>query len=151
MPANTSAAHQAEVLAIRRRLADAVQALGWYTGDLDDLNTAGVARLPGMGQAAQAHLDRHRQRVIRLTDAAREYREEAREALSRLGPVPAHPRGGFHHRLQKAAPGLLPSEVIEGGGSHETWPPISISTTTRLRAVVNGSRPRRRATGPVGP
>jgi len=44
---------QAEVLAIRRRLAGAVQSLGWYTGDLDDVNVAGVAALPGMSPAAQ--------------------------------------------------------------------------------------------------
>jgi hypothetical protein len=63
---SSSRGAKAEVLAIRRRLADAVQALGWYTGDLDDLNAEGVAQLPSMSQAAQAHLDRHRQRVIRL-------------------------------------------------------------------------------------
>ncbi len=78
---SSSRGAQTEVLIIRRRLADAVQSLGWYTGDLHDLIAAGVAQLPGMGPGAQAHLDRHRQRVIRLTDAAREYREEAREAL----------------------------------------------------------------------
>ena len=78
---NSSRGSQAEVLAIRRRLADAVQSLGWYTGDLDDVIAADVAQLPVLGPGAQAHLDRHRQRVVRLTDAAREYREEAREAL----------------------------------------------------------------------
>ena len=78
---NSSRGSQAEVLAILRRLADAVQSLGWYTGDLDDVTAAGVAQLPGLGPGAQAHLDRHRQRVVRLTDAARDYREEAREAL----------------------------------------------------------------------
>ena len=68
---NTSRGSQAEVLAIRRRLAEAVQSLGWYTGDLDDLTAAGVAQLPGLAPGAQAHLDRHRQRVVRLTDGAR--------------------------------------------------------------------------------
>ena len=76
---NSSRGFQAEVLAIRRRLAEAVQSLGWYTGDLDDLIAAGVAQPPGLGPSAQAHLDRHRQRVVRLTDAGREYRQEARE------------------------------------------------------------------------
>jgi magnesium transporter len=72
---------RAELLAIQRRLADAVQSLGWYTGDLEELIAAGVDQLPGMGIDAEAHFDRHRKRVIRMTEAAREYREEAREAL----------------------------------------------------------------------
>jgi Mg2+ and Co2+ transporter CorA len=49
---NSSRGSQAEVLAIRRRLADAVQSLGWYTGDLDDVIAAGVAQLPGLGPGA---------------------------------------------------------------------------------------------------
>ncbi len=81
---SSSRGAQAEVLAIRRRLADAGQALGWYTGDLDDLNTAGVAQLPGMSPAAQAHLGRHRQRIIRLTEAARpRSRRQARRCRGR--------------------------------------------------------------------
>jgi magnesium transporter len=72
---------RAELLAIQRRLAAAVQSLGWYTGDLDELIAAGVDQLPGMGHDAQAHFDRHRKRIIRMTDAAQDYREEAREAL----------------------------------------------------------------------
>ena len=52
---------------------------------------------------------------------------------------------------RKAAPGLLPGDVIESGGSHETWPSVSISTTTKLRAAMNGNRPWRRTPVPVGP
>lgn len=111
---SSSRGAQAEVLAIRRRLADAVQALGWYTGDLDDLNTAGVARLPGMGQAAQAHLDRHRQRVIRLTDAAREYREEAREALSQYAENISGRQGQVINFLAVISAIFLPLTFITG-------------------------------------
>jgi magnesium transporter len=78
---NTRNNARAELLAIQRRLAAAVQALGWYTGDLDELIAAGLDQLPGMGHDAQAHFDRHRKRIIRMTDAAQDYREEAREAL----------------------------------------------------------------------
>ncbi len=111
---SSSRGAQAEVLAIRRRLADAVQALGWYTGDLDDLNTAGVAQLPGMGQAAQAHLDRHRQRVIRLTDAAREYREEAREALSQYAENISGRQGQVINFLAVISAIFLPLTFITG-------------------------------------
>lgn len=75
---------QAEVLAIRRRLADAFQSLSWYAGDLDDLNAGGVGQLPGMGPGAQPHFDRHHNRVIRMRDAARDYREEAGEVLGQF-------------------------------------------------------------------
>jgi Mg2+ and Co2+ transporter CorA len=79
-----SLATQAEVLAIRRRLADAVHSLGWYAGDLDDLNAGGVGQLPGMGPGAQPHFDRHYNRVIRMRDAARDYREEAGDVLGQF-------------------------------------------------------------------
>jgi hypothetical protein len=75
---------QAEFLAIQRRLADAFKNLGWYTGDLDDMNAAGIAQPPGMGSGAQPHFDRHRQRVSRLRDSARDYREEAGAVLRQL-------------------------------------------------------------------
>ena len=50
-------AAQAEVLTIRRRLADAVQSLGWYAGDLDDLNAGGIGHaprwVPGLSQTTR--------------------------------------------------------------------------------------------------
>lgn len=93
-------------------------------------------------------------------------------AVASEGQAPARQRGGrvrmtdidpaadieFHSvdghvtvRVPLAGPVTLPSEVIECGGGHETRPPVSISTTTKLRAVVNGSRPRRRTPALVGP
>ncbi len=111
---SSSRGAQAEVLAIRRRLADAVQSLGWYTGDLDDLIAAGIAQLPGMGPAAQPHLDRHRQRVIRLTDAAREYREEAREALGQYSENISGRQGQVINFLAVISAIFLPLTFITG-------------------------------------
>ena len=111
---SSSRGAQAEVVAIRRRLAEAVQSLGWYIGDLDDLNAAGVAELPGMSPAAQAHLDRHRQRVIRLTDAAREYREEAREALSQYSENISGRQGQVINFLAVISAIFLPLTFITG-------------------------------------
>jgi Mg2+ and Co2+ transporter CorA len=111
---SSSRGAQAEVLAIRRRLADAVQSLGWYTGDLEDLSAAGVAQLPGMSPAAQAHLDRHRQRVIRLTEAAREYREEAREALSQYAENISGRQGQVINFLAVISAIFLPLTFITG-------------------------------------
>ena len=111
---NSSRGSQAEVLAIRRRLADAVQSLGWYTGDLDDVIAADVAQLPVLGPGAQAHLDRHRQRVVRLTDAAREYREEAREALGEYSQNISGLQGQVINFLAVISAIFLPLTFITG-------------------------------------
>ena len=42
---------QAEVLAIRRRLADTVQSLSWYAGDLGEMNAGDVGQLAGIAPA----------------------------------------------------------------------------------------------------
>jgi Mg2+ and Co2+ transporter CorA len=111
---NSCRGSQAEVLAIRRRLADAVQSLGWYIGDLDDLIAAGTAQLPDRGPGAQAHLDRHRQRVVRLTDAAREYREEARETLGQYSENLSGRQGQVINFLAVISAIFLPLTFITG-------------------------------------
>lgn len=111
---NSSRGSQAEVLAIQHRLADAVHSLGWYTGDLDDVTAAGVAQLPCLGPGAQAHLDRHRQRVLRLTDAAREYREEAREVLGQYSQNISGRQGEVINFLAVISAIFLPLTFITG-------------------------------------
>jgi len=111
---DSSRGSPAEILAIRRRLAAAVQSLGWYTGDLDDLIAAGVAQLPALGPGAQAHLDRHRQRVVRLTDAARGYREEAREALGQYSQNISDRQGQVINFLAVISAIFLPLGFITG-------------------------------------
>jgi magnesium transporter len=110
----SSPGSQAEVLAIRRGLADAVQSLGWYIGDLDDVIAAGVAQLPVLGPGAQAHLDRHRQRIVRLTDAAREYREEARETLGEYSQNISGRQGQVINFLAVISAIFLPLTFITG-------------------------------------
>jgi magnesium transporter len=105
---------QAEVLTIRRRLADAVQSLGWYAGDLDDLNAGGVGQLPGMGPGAQPHFDRHRQRVIRMRDAARDYREEAGDALGQFSANISGRQGQVINFLAVISAIFLPLTFITG-------------------------------------
>ena len=69
---------------MRRRLAGAAQSLRWYAGDLDELNAGGIGQLPGMGPGAQPHFDRHRSRVIRMRDAARDYSDDAQDVLGQF-------------------------------------------------------------------
>ena len=105
---------QAEVLAIRRRLAHAVQSLGWYTGDLDDLNIAGVAELPGLDLAAQPYFDRHHRRVIRIRDAARDYREEAGDVLAQFSATISGRQGQVINFLAVISAIFLPLTFITG-------------------------------------
>jgi magnesium transporter len=67
-----------------------------------------------MGSAAQPHLDRHRQRVIRLTDAAREYREEAREALGQYSQNISGRQGQVINFLAVLSAIFLPLTFITG-------------------------------------
>jgi magnesium transporter len=105
---------RAELLSIRHRLADAVQSLGWYTGDLDDVNVAGVTELPGMGPGAQPHFDRHRQRVIRMRDAARDYREEAGDVLGQFSANISGRQGQVINFLAVISAIFLPLTFITG-------------------------------------
>ena len=112
----TSVAHgaQAEVLAIRRRLADAVQSLSWYAGDLHDLDAGGVGQLPGMGRGAQPHFDTHLRRVIRMRDAAREYREEAGDVLGQFSANIGNRQGEVINFLAVISAIFLPLSFFTG-------------------------------------
>lgn len=72
-----------EIVRIRRTLAQAVQSLTWYANDVQDLSGS-IDQLPGMHPGAEAHFDRHQQRVIRTRDTASAYRDEAKEALGQF-------------------------------------------------------------------
>jgi Mg2+ and Co2+ transporter CorA len=67
-----------------------------------------------MGPGAQEHLDRHRQRVLRLRDAAREYREEAREALGQLSATISNRQGQVINFLAVISAIFLPLTFITG-------------------------------------
>ena len=105
---------QAEVLAIRRRLADAVQSLSWYAGDLDDLDAGGIGQLPGMGPGAQPHFDRHKGRVIRMRDAARDYREEAGDVLGQFSANISNRQGQVINFLAVISAIFLPLSFFTG-------------------------------------
>ena len=117
----TSVSHgaQAEVLAIRRRLADVVQSLSWYAGDLDDLDAGGVGQLPGMGRGAQPHFDTHLRRVIRMRDAARDYREEAGDVLGQFSANIGNRQGEVINFLAVISAIFLPLSLLYRVFRHE--------------------------------
>jgi len=70
-----------ELVKILGILTDAIQELGWYAHDLEDIAEM-ADELPGMHPGAQQHFDRHRRRVTRMQENARNIREQAKDALS---------------------------------------------------------------------
>jgi hypothetical protein len=73
---------EGELIRIRRELSEAVQALGWYVGDLHHFDSA--RQLPGMDAADESGFNLHRRRAAQIRDAARDYRDESQDASGRL-------------------------------------------------------------------
>ena len=71
-----------ELIKTRRVLSEAVQALGWYAGDLNHF--LGASQLPGMNASAETLFTYHRSRVAQLREAAKDCREEAQDALGQI-------------------------------------------------------------------
>jgi magnesium transporter len=70
-----------ELVKILGILTDAIQELGWYAADLEDVADIEVD-LPGMRPGAPQHFDHHRRRVTRMQENARNIREQEQDALS---------------------------------------------------------------------
>jgi magnesium transporter len=99
-----------EIVKIRRTLSGAVQALTWYGNDLEDF--ADTVDRPDLGSGSQAHFDRHQQRVRRMRDAAKDYREEAKDALGQYAENAANRQGQLINVLTAVATLFLPLTFI---------------------------------------
>lgn len=100
-----------EILRIRRTLNMAGQALTWYANDLEDL-AGRVEHLPGMRPGAQAHFDRHQRHAVRIRDAAKDYRDEAKDALGQFSSNTANRQGQLINVLTVVATFFLPLTFI---------------------------------------
>jgi Mg2+ and Co2+ transporter CorA len=100
-----------EIVRIRRTLSGAVRVLTWYGNDLDDF-AGNVDQLPGTGPGSEAHFDRHRQRVRRMRDAAKDYREEAKDALAQYSSNTTNRQGQLINILTVVATLFLPLTFI---------------------------------------
>jgi Mg2+ and Co2+ transporter CorA len=100
-----------EIIKIRRILAEAVQGLTWYADDLADL-AGTVDQLPGSGPGAEAHFDRHQQRVVRMRDAAKDYRDEAKDALGQYSSNISNRQGQLINVLTVVSALFLPLTFI---------------------------------------
>ena len=94
-------------------LTDAIQELGWYAHDLEDIAEM-VDGLPGMRPGAQQHFDRHRRRVTRMQENTRNIRDQAKDALSHYSEVVAGRQAQVINALTIVATVFLPLSFLTG-------------------------------------
>jgi magnesium transporter len=102
-----------ELVKILGILTDAIQELGWYAHDLEDIAEM-VDELPGMRPGAQQHFDRHRRRVTRMQENARNIREQAKDALSHYSDFVAGRQAQVINALTIVATVFLPLSFLTG-------------------------------------
>jgi len=102
-----------ELVKILGILTDAIQELGWYAHDLEDI-TEMVDALPGTRPGAQQHFDRHRRRVTRMQEGARNVREQAKDALSHYSELVAGRQAQVINALTIVATVFLPLSFLTG-------------------------------------
>jgi magnesium transporter len=102
-----------ELVKILGILTDAIQELGWYAHDLEDIAEM-VDGLPGMRPGAQQHFDRHRRRVTRMQENTRNIREQAKDALSHYSEYVAGRQAQVINALTIVATVFLPLSFLTG-------------------------------------
>jgi magnesium transporter len=102
-----------ELVKILGILTDAIQELGWYAHDLEDIADM-VDGLPGTRPGAQQHFDRHRRRVTRMQENARNIREQAKDALSHYSESVAGRQAQVINVLTIVATVFLPLSFLTG-------------------------------------
>ena len=102
-----------ELIQILGLLTEGIQELGWYSLDLEEAAEK-LDRLPGMGPGAQQFLDRHRQRVARLSANGKDIRGEAKDALSHYSDVIAGRQAQVINSLTIVATVFLPLSFLTG-------------------------------------
>ena len=102
-----------ELIDILGVLTNGIQELGWYADDLD--NVAEIPdSLPALGSDAHLRFDRHRRRVSRMSDNAREQRVETNQALDHYASVVAGRQAQVINTLTIVATVFLPLSFLTG-------------------------------------
>lgn len=102
-----------ELVQVLGIITDGIQELGWYSHDLEEIAET-VDRLPGMSPGAQQHFDRHRQRVIRITESGKDIRAEAKDALCHYSEIVAGRQAQVVSTLTIIATVFLPLSFLTG-------------------------------------
>jgi Mg2+ and Co2+ transporter CorA len=109
-----------ELVKILGILTDAIQELGWYANDLEDIaeNFEDIAEmahgLPGIRPSAQQYFDRHRRRVTRMRENGKNIREQAKDALSHYSDFVAGRQAQVINALTIVATVFLPLSFLTG-------------------------------------
>ncbi len=102
-----------ELIDILGVLTNGIQELGWYADDLE--NVAEITNsLPTLGSDAHLRFDRHRHRVSRMSDNAREQRVETNQALDHYASVVAGRQEQVINALTIVATVFLPLSFLTG-------------------------------------
>ena len=102
-----------ELVQILGIITDGIQEMGWYSHDLEEIAET-VDQLPGMRPGAKPHFERHRQRVTRMRENAKDIREQAKDALSHYSEFVASRQAQVISSLTVVATVFLPLSFLTG-------------------------------------
>jgi Mg2+ and Co2+ transporter CorA len=102
-----------EIVGILRILTELVQGLTWYGSDLDDV-AGTIEQLPGMRGGVTERFTRHRERVSRMRESARDYRQQAKDAFDHYSSNAANRQGQLINVLTVVATLFLPLTFLTG-------------------------------------
>ena len=103
-----------EIMGILRTLTELVQGLTWYGSDLDDV-AGTIEQLPGMQESGiTERFSHHRERVSRMRESARDYRQQAKDAFDHYSSNAANRQGQLINVLTVVATLFLPLTFLTG-------------------------------------
>ena len=102
-----------EIMGILRTLTELVQGLTWYSSDLDDV-AGTIGQLPGMRGGVTERFSHHCERVSRMRESARDYRQQAKDAFDHYSSNAANRQGQLINVLTVVATLFLPLTFLTG-------------------------------------
>jgi Mg2+ and Co2+ transporter CorA len=102
-----------EIMGILRTLTELVQGLTWYGSDLDDV-AGTIEQLPGMWGGVTERFSHHCERVSRMRESARDYRQQAKDAFDHYSSNAANRQGQLINVLTVVATLFLPLTFLTG-------------------------------------
>jgi Mg2+ and Co2+ transporter CorA len=102
-----------EIVSILRTLTELVQGLTWYGSDLNDV-AGTIEQLPGMRGDVTGLFRHHCERVSRMREAARDYRQQAKDAFDHYSSNAANRQGQLINVLTVVATLFLPLTFLTG-------------------------------------
>jgi magnesium transporter len=118
-----------QILEVRQLLSPIMRALAPYRRDLVSI-LGDVDRLPGMQAGSQRYFDSHRSHVAALFDAAKDCRDETRDAMAAYSSATSERQGQVINWLTIVAAVFLPLTFLTG------YLGMNLSTITQLHGAL---------------